>query len=518
MTHFLLVRGSTYYFNRRIHGSILRLSLHTTIKALAKARAARLYVLTDICLRENMDFNAMRLLARQEAERLHKEWIIDELNEGLSREKLIEMDRNDEIIDSEMIDVATDERRSMSQRLNAWAELEFIDLKKQTLDERNPKFIRSHQIGRSVLSSLAPVTEAVNVSSRLDQFLSYKKASKDSLKDATLNEYRKSVDDFIGIMGDVGVSTISFESAIMFRDSLKKLPTNRTKGKYKGKAVSELLTMEIAPTDCLASKTIKGRLANLTSYFAWLKQCQVVNLNPFEGVTIEADSKSYSPYSSDDLTAIFSSDLFKETNYRKNYGKKSQWWLLVLGVYTGARLGELAQLRLQDITEEDGILSISITDRGEGMGVKTSAGIRKFPVHPDLLELGFTEYLAEVKSGGYPIVLPGLPKKVVKSGDSASKWYNERYRKDYLPESFKVDKKVFHSFRHTFIQTASQCDVDLTKLQFMVGHEPGEFKETSTYLGTPYTQEQLLNELKKLNFKGLDLDFLRGGWQGIPKL
>ncbi len=464
-----------------------------------------------------MDFNEMRLLARQEAERLHKEWVIDELNENFGPEKLIAMTQNDMIGCSELSEVAADERRPMSQRLAAWTDLGFIDLKKQTLDERNPKFIRNYQVGRSAPSGLVPVANGINVSSRLDQFLSHKKASKDSLKEATLNEYKKAVDDFIEIMGDVDVSAITFESAIMFRDTLKKLPTHRTKGRYKGKAVSVLLAMQIAPRNCLAGKTIKGRLANLSAYFTWLKQCQVINLNPFEGVTVEADSKSYNAYSIDDLTIIFSNGLFKDPRHRARYAKKSQWWLLVLGLYTGARLGELVQLRLQDVTEDNGILSISVTDEGDGMGVKTSAGIRKFPVHPDLLKLGFDEYIEGVKSRGHLKVLPGLPKDSVKSGDSVSKWYNERYRLRFLPASFKEDKKVFHSFRHTFIQAASQCDVDLKKLQCMVGHENGEFKETKTYLGTPYTQEQLFEELGKLTFKGLDLNLLRDGWKGIPK-
>ncbi|MFQ3215129.1 MAG: hypothetical protein ACI9C9_002675 [Marivirga sp.] len=37
--------------------------------------------------------------------------------------------------------------------------------------------------------------------------------------------------------------------------------------------------------------------------------------------------------------------------------------------YTGARLDELAQIHLQDITKTKGILSITVTDEGEAEGM-----------------------------------------------------------------------------------------------------------------------------------------------------
>lgn len=459
-----------------------------------------------------MDFNEMRLLARQEAERLHKEWIIDELNEGLGGEKLIAMTRNDMLIDSEMSEVAADERRPMRQRLDAWTELEFIDLKKQTLDERNPRFIRKHQIGE-VAQVSAPVTvKGANISGRLDEFLKDKREARSSLKQATLDEYRVSVRELIEVVGDVDTGVVTFELAKNYRDAMKKVPTNRTKGGYKGISISGLIAMDIPPEKCLSSKTIQGRLANLHTYFAWLQQCRLIAINPFEAVKIEVISESYKAYQIPELNEIFSSKLYKDSKYRAKYGGQSKWWLLVLGLFTGARLGELIQLQLEDVTEEDGIFSISVNDEGPDKTVKTAAGIRKFPVPPIILELGFAEYLQVVKSRGSERVLDGFSMSDRKPSDSGSKWYGN-YKKNLSASIANDKKKVFHSFRHTMIQAALQCGADLTKLQCIVGHEPGIFNETSTYLETPFTQKQLFVELEKLSFEGLDLTLLHSGWQ-----
>lgn len=63
-----------------------------------------------------------------------------------------------------------------------------------------------------------------------------------------------------------------------------------------------------------------------------------------------------------------------------------------MGLYTGARLNEICQLQFDDIQEEDGIKFISINEN-DGKHVKTKAGIRKIPIHQELIKLGFWEFV-----------------------------------------------------------------------------------------------------------------------------
>lgn len=528
MTQYLLLRGSTYYFNKRFHNRVLRLSLYASDIKVARLRVAYLIVLSDYLSRINMSFEQIRTQARQEALRLHQEWFTDELS-GMTRQQLAAMHRNDAIIDSEMTEIVgvdeeelipkkkvrTDEE-VFKRKLVAWTELEFISLKNQTLEEQNPRSIRKYWEQKSMVPAAPALSLGVSISERLEEFLSDKKASKASIQDATLNEYRVAVREFIEIKGDLEVKAVRIEDAKDHRDSLCKLPKHRSKAIYKNKSAKELLAMEVDSDLCLSSKTVSGRLTNLRTYFTWLKQHRELELNPFEGVKIEVISESYAPYTVANLNTIFSSELFKDSSYRRNEGTRSNWWLVVLAAFTGARLGELAQLNLTDVSEKDGVVSIRVTDEGEDQRVKTDASIRTFPLHPFLLDLGFIEYIEDLRSRGVSSLLPSLPKKLVKSGDQSSKWYG-RYKKSFLPADFKDERKVFHSFRHSFIQTASQCEAEIPKLQRIVGHEPAYFKETSTYIGEAFTQQSLLEELKKVQYEGLDLNLLRGGWQAITR-
>jgi len=150
--------------------------------------------------------------------------------------------------------------------------------------------------------------------------------------------------------------------------------------------------------------------------------------------------------------------------------------------------------------------------------VKTKAGLRVFPVHSQLLDLGFTEYLSQQRKLGHTQLLPLLPAGCKKPGDATSKWYNERYRPKHLSANFKPEKKVFHSFRHTFISTAYRADVDLLKLQQMVGHEKSLLRETATYAQQGSSQKQLFEELNKVQFDGLDLSHLVNGWSKLKNL
>ena len=87
---------------------------------------------------------------------------------------------------------------------------------------------------------------------------------------------------------------------------------------------------------------------------------------------------------------------------------------LRLALYTGARINELAQLKLIDIVEDAGLWSISIQpteDQDLGRSrqrsrqcVKGASAIRTIPLHPKLLEAGLktvinAEYLEETPLG-----------------------------------------------------------------------------------------------------------------------
>ena len=71
-------------------------------------------------------------------------------------------------------------------------------------------------------------------------------------------------------------------------------------------------------------------------------------------------------------------------------------WVPILAIYTGARVGELAQLRRQDVRQEDGHWIIEL--RPEARTIKTNEA-RKVVIHPHLIELGFRAFVEAAPAG-----------------------------------------------------------------------------------------------------------------------
>lgn len=71
----------------------------------------------------------------------------------------------------------------------------------------------------------------------------------------------------------------------------------------------------------------------------------------------------------------------------------------MLGLFTGGRISELAQLDIADIQQHDSIWAISINSEGD-KSLKTLAATRLIPIHPPLLECGFLEYVTDTKAHG----------------------------------------------------------------------------------------------------------------------
>ncbi|WP_165901985.1 site-specific integrase [Reinekea marinisedimentorum] len=306
-----------------------------------------------------------------------------------------------------------------------------------------------------------------------------KLADKPDLKPARLKDYRAVMQEFDALFECPQMQQVNFKMAESYIEKLRKLPSKRHITHYKGMSYQQLLSADIPAAHKYKGKTINERLRPLRGYCDWLVRHEAMQANPFVKLNVsQGDSRSYAPLEDADLEQLLTNTrLFNPaTSYFSNYGRRSYWWLVMLAIYTGARVGELDQLFIKDVKHRDGIHYFHIHDHGEGKTVKTKNAVREVPVHSCLIELGMLEYIESLKEAGQTKLLPAT-RQQEKWGDKASEWFNQHLRDKDLPH-WKQQNKTFHSFRATFIGRAVDTDSaesSLIVLQKVVGHE-AQFK------------------------------------------
>lgn len=157
--------------------------------------------------------------------------------------------------------------------------------------------------------------------------------------------------------------------------------------------------------------------------------------------------------------------------------------LILLGAYTGARIEELCQLRVEHLIEPDGIASFDIVDS------KTAAGIRVVPVHPALTRI--VERLKNDSKDGFLIPSDSRNKYGIRS-DALSKAFGR------LKEAHGYGAQhVFHSIRKTVITQLHRASVQGPLIAELVGHETGTVTFDVYSQGASSTQK--LEAISKLN-------------------
>jgi hypothetical protein len=115
-------------------------------------------------------------------------------------------------------------------------------------------------------------------------------------------------------------------------------------------------------------------------------------------------------WSGDELRKLFASPIWTGSNpfFRSRPGDKiirdALFWLPLLGLFHGNRLEEFAQLRREDVRQEAGVPYIRISDE-DGRQLKNEQSRRDVPLHPELIRLGFLDYVAEATAStgsGFP--------------------------------------------------------------------------------------------------------------------
>lgn len=140
-------------------------------------------------------------------------------------------------------------------------------------------------------------------------------------------------------------------------------------------------------------------------------------------------------------------------------------WVPFLSAFTGARIGELTQLRREDlrIEEEDWIVRIT-----PEAGTVKSKQYRDIPLHPQLIALGFLQYVESIEAGPMFHMSPEPSRNHVHAQKMANRL------RDWLHDERLVPKDVqpCHGWRHRFKTVGIELGIAERVIDALQGHAP----------------------------------------------
>ena len=409
----------------------------------------------------------------------------------------------------------TDDNRLIIAKAFGEMEITFNDIlrKKEEGDflaETQVLFTLPPSAPQPTASSATEAPAAVLFSQAMEKYIQ-DKLDDGKWKAHSLPDHKHRLDSFLEIMGDMPVSSITDDEMREFRNTLRKLPPNRSRSKaYAGKSIAEVLAMKPAKT--LDIKTVNIAVEAVGSLLDWCVKKRFMDHNPAKGLQIRDKRQAIElrdPFSPEDLERIFAHPKFSQGEFKY----PAYFWIPLIGFYTGMRLEEIAQLHCADVFEAPGaggVWVFSINEVGEdeqgfGKTVKNINAVRLVPIHDYLQKIGLLGYHKSITAEGHKRLFPELAKT------QATAKYGKQPGKQFKAVVTAVlddhDKKSFHSLRHSFADFYKQRGWQNDAFRQLYGHEIPEL--SANQYGGKFPPDLLYREvISKLDY-GLNLEALK---------
>jgi integrase len=214
----------------------------------------------------------------------------------------------------------------------------------------------------------------------------------------------------------------------------------------------------------ISAKTVKDSdLSGLKTLFGWAVSNRKLPSNPVTGITIKLGKPPKlrgKGFTEDEVKALLSA----KARRGEPRHLRGQAMGPVFGGYTGARVGELAQLRKQDVAREGGHWTIHLTP--EAGTIKTNEA-RKVVLHPHLVELGSPAFVQSSPAGH-------LFLKRAANGDVLGPLQGLKNRLAEFARTAVPDPNVapMHGLRHRFKTVGMEAGIPPRILDAIQGHAP----------------------------------------------
>lgn len=287
-------------------------------------------------------------------------------------------------------------------------------------------------------------------------------------------ENQRFYDVLFYVVGDIPVDSITKQH---IREALRvaeNLPT-RTRKPYSSMSLAECISYDVPEEDLISSEHVHKHLKIWRSLFKTylVDHKDILSVSPTDGISYEVISNRGGHYSAGEVTRLKRTltDL-SASDWRRDY-------FLTL-IYTGARRGEIADIRKKHIRqdEETGRHYIFIE------GGKTDHAQRQIPIHQKL-EGVLLKRVALLSDDD--LVFGNLPDYTTITNGWVAIMDSHG-----IPtyDEFGLKRRI-HSLRHTFISTAIASVSNAALVQFVVGHS----RTQSLGITSRYTHRPPLKEL-----------------------
>ena len=293
----------------------------------------------------------------------------------------------------------------------------------------------------------------------------------------TITESKHALRLLLGVVGDVPVGQIKRDQIRAFWEAVRWWPANANasvKPQYRDRTVMEIVAQgeeeDVAPP---FSYTISKHRQRLGVFFNSLVKEDVLvkalYLGQQDDPDRSTDANTGRPFTDTELAQIFDSKHFLP--WASKYPHR--WWGPILGLYTGARVNEIAQLYIDDVKQVDGVWGLFFWKHRRGQKLKTQSSIRFVPLAQPVLDAGFLQFVEDMKATGHPRLFPHLPAGTGKDGEPNGLGYGRQLSRQFAAylKQFEIEKgTAFHAFRHTMSTRLAEAMVPKTTIALITGH------------------------------------------------
>ena len=241
-----------------------------------------------------------------------------------------------------------------------------------------------------------------------------------------------------------------------------------------------------------------------------LYKVNVLNNFPQIENTKRIDKNPHLPYKKDQLLEMFNPN---HTYFKDN---PDAFWACMIALFTGARINAAITLQYKDILVKDGIACIQFRSDHKIKQLKNDASERLVPIHQQLLDLGFVDYVNKQKAKSKAEDTDFIIKKCqTKSGEYNNKFFTRElspFFTDIKVKTGNLDGYDFHSFRKNLSIALQDAGVGATYINDIIGWEG---KTTMEQSYSNHTLTQINDELNKFSYDFLKPHFTK--WKKIIK-